>query len=140
MARLAGDLDRERAAASLREHFVRGRLTVEELSERTELVLRARSRRELRRPLRGLPLWDPRAVVESFTRALALVVFTAAWLMFSFVLVVVLGVTLIVHGATAPALVAFLLVWLVPTYLLARVWRLALGHGSPRREGTRKAA
>ena len=52
---LAGDGERERAAASLREHFVRGRLTLEELSERTEVALRARSREELRRSLDGLP-------------------------------------------------------------------------------------
>lgn len=127
---LAGDLDRERAAASLRDHFVRGRLTVEELSERTELVLRARSRRELRRPLRGLPLWNPRVAAESFTRALTLVVFTAAWLMFSFMLLAVLGVTLIVHGATGGELLAFLIIWLVPTYLLSRLWRKPRRHAS----------
>lgn len=120
---LAGDVDRERAAASLRDHFVRGRLTLDELSERTEMVLRARYRRELRRPLRGLPLWNPRAAAESFTRALTIVVFTGAWLMFSFTLLVLLGITLIVHGATGPALLAFLIVWLVPTYLLSRLWR-----------------
>ena len=120
---LAGDVDRERAAASLRDHFVRGRLTLDELSERTEMVLRARSRRELRRPLRGLPLWSPRAAAESFTRAVTLVVFTGAWLMFSFMLLAVLGLTLIIHGATGTELLAFLIVWLVPTYLLSRLWR-----------------
>ena len=126
---LAGDVDRERAAASLRDHFVRGRLTVEELSERIEQVLRARSRRELRRPLRGLPLWNSRAAVEAFTRVLTLVVFTGAWLMFSFTLLAVLGITLIVHGATGTELLAFLIVWLVPTYLLSRLWRRPRRHG-----------
>jgi len=126
---LVGDADRERATASLRDHFVRGRLTLDELSERTELVLRARYRRELRRPLRGLPLWNPRAAAESFTRAVTLVVFTGAWLMFSFMLLAVLGITLIVHGSTGTELLAFLIVWLVPTYLLSRLWR------RPRRRG-----
>jgi hypothetical protein len=125
---LAGDGDRERAAASLRDHFVRGRLTLEELSERTEMVLRARYRRELRRPLRGLPIWNPRAAAESFTRAVTIVIFTGAWLMFSFMLLVLLGVTLIVHGATGTELLAFLIVWLVPTYLLTRVWRRPRRH------------
>ncbi len=52
-----------------------------------------------------------------------LVVFTGAWLMFSLVLVLVLGLTALIHGASAPELAAFLLVWLVPTYLLSRLWR-----------------
>jgi len=120
---LAGDADRDRAAASLRDHFVRGRLSLDELSERTELVLRARSRRELRRPLRGLPSWSPREAAESLTRVATLFIFTTAWLMFSFVLLAVLGLTLIIHGASGTALLAFLLVWLVPTYLLSRLWR-----------------
>jgi DUF1707 SHOCT-like domain len=120
---LLGDGDRERAAATLRDHFVRGRLTLDELSERTELVLRARSRRDLRRPLRGLPLWSPRAAVETFARAATLVIFTGAWLMFSFMLLALLGLTLIIRGATGVELLAFLIVWLVPTYLLSRLWR-----------------
>ncbi len=120
---LAGDADRDRAAASLRDHFVRGRLSLDELSERTEMVLRARSRRELRRPLRGLPLWSPRQTAESLARAAVLVVFTGAWLMFSFVLLVVFGLTLVIHGASGVAMLAFLLVWLVPTYMLSRLWR-----------------
>jgi hypothetical protein len=125
---LVGDGDRERAAASLRDHFVRGRLTLDELSERTELVLRARYRRELRRPLKGLPHWNARLAAESFTRAVTLVVFTGAWLMFSFMLLAVLGITLIVRGATAVELLAFLIVWLVPTYLLSRIWRRPRPH------------
>jgi DUF1707 SHOCT-like domain len=44
----AGDCDRERAAVTLREHYVRGRLTLDELSSRTGAVLTARTRAELR--------------------------------------------------------------------------------------------
>jgi hypothetical protein len=120
---LAGDRERESAAASLREHFVGGRLTLEELSERTEAVLRARSRGELRRSLDGLPQFNVGSLVQGATRVAALVLFTGAWLMFSFVLLVVLGLTALVHGVSGTALLAFLLVWLVPTYLLTRVWR-----------------
>jgi hypothetical protein len=123
---LAGDGERERAAASLREHFVRGRLTLEELSERTEVALRARSRGELRRSLDGLPQLKVRALAQTVTRAAALVLFTGAWLLFSFVLLVVLAVTVLIHGASAIELAGFLLVWLVPTVLLSRLWRRGL--------------
>ena len=120
---LASDGDRERAAASLREHFVRGRLTLEELSERTDLVLRARSRDDLRRACADLPQFPHRLVAGAVVRGAALVVFTGAWLLFSLVLLLVFALTLLIHGATAVVLAAFLLVWLVPTYLLSRLWR-----------------
>ncbi len=123
---LAGDADRERATASLREHFVGGRLTLEELSERTNAVLRARSRQDLRRALDGLPQWHGRAIAQTATRAAAVVVFTGAWLMFSFVLLVLLGLAFLIHGVSGIDLAVFLLVWLVPTYLLSRLWRRAL--------------
>lgn len=120
---LAGDGERERAAASLREHFLVGRLTVEELSERTGLALGARSREELRRALDGLPPFNARGIAQTATRFAALVVFTGAWLLFSFALLVVLGLTALIHGVSGAALAGFLLVWLVPTYLLSRLWR-----------------
>jgi len=128
---LAGDQEREMAAASLREHFVRGRLTVDELSERTEAVLRARSLGELRRSLDGLPHFRAGAFLQSATRAATLVLFTGAWLLFSFALLVVLGLTALVHGVSGTELVGFLLVWLVPTYLLSRVWRRGPARRSP---------
>ena len=124
----ASDDDRERAASSLREHFVRGRLSVEELAERIELVLQARSREELRRAFKGLPQWTGRGVVDGVIRGAFLVVLTGAWLMFSFALFVVLGLTLLIHGASGVALVAFLLIWLVPTFLLSRFWRGTVRH------------
>ena len=127
---LAGDGERERAAASLREHFVRGRLTLDELSERTEVALRARSREELRRSLDGLPQLKVRALAQTATRAAALVLFTGAWLLFSFVLLVVFALTVLIHGASGMELVGFLLVWLVPTFLLSRLWRRGLTQRS----------
>jgi hypothetical protein len=126
---LAGDHDRERAAASLRDGFVQGRLTLEELSARTELALRARSQAELRRALDGLPqLPSARGIVQVVARGAALVVFTGAWLLFSFVLLVVLGLTLVLHGVNGVELAGFGLVWLVPTFLLSRMWRRGLSH------------
>jgi hypothetical protein len=131
----AGDGDRERAAAALKEHYVRGRLTPDELSDRAARVVAARSRSELRTALTGLPPASPRDLVAElpWARALArgamLAIFTGAYLLFSFTLVLVLALTLIVHGASGTTLLGFLVVWLVPTYLLSRLWH----RGQPRR-------
>jgi len=120
----AADQDRERAAAALREHYVRGRLTLDELSARTARVLRARTREDVRGALAGLPvMFDVSLAARSVARGAMLVVFTAAYLVFCFALLLVFGLTLLIHGASAPELVGFLVVWLVPTYLLARLWR-----------------
>jgi Flp pilus assembly protein TadB len=120
----AGDRDRERAAAALREHYVRGRLTLDELSARTGRVLSARTREELRAALVGLPVFlDVSLAARSVARGALLVVFTAAYLVFCLALLIVFGLTVLIHGASASELLAFLLVWLVPTYLLARLSR-----------------
>ena len=68
---------------------------------------------------------------QAAVHGVALALFTGAYLLFSGVLLLVLAVTLLVHGASASALVAFLVVWLVPTYLLSRLWRrrLVRPHG-----------
>jgi hypothetical protein len=119
----AADSDRERASATLREHYVRGRLTAEELGDRAELVVRARTRREVRTALRGLPMLpDARSALQAAARGALLVVFTGAYLMFCVALLLVLAVTLIVEGASTSALLAFALVWLVPTLMLYRLW------------------
>ena len=52
---LPAEHDRNRAAASLRRHYLLGRLSVDELSDRLELAFAARSQRELRQAFRGLP-------------------------------------------------------------------------------------
>jgi hypothetical protein len=54
-----GDRDRELATAALRRHFVAGRLSVAELSDRIEVTLRARSRADLDMAMQELPLvWE----------------------------------------------------------------------------------
>jgi len=126
---VAGDRDRERGVAALREHFVEGRLTVEELSARTERVLHARSRAELRSALHGLPLaQDLRSVGRAAARGAMLVLFTGAWLLFSFSLLLVLLLTVLIHGASASELLGFLVVWLVPTFFLSRWWHRPPPH------------
>jgi Flp pilus assembly protein TadB len=49
------DADRDRALSELSEHFETGRLTSDELDERSGQVLRARTGRELRALLSDLP-------------------------------------------------------------------------------------
>ena len=52
----ASDAERERVAASLREHCAAGRLTLEELSARLDEAYRARTGGELEAALRELPV------------------------------------------------------------------------------------
>jgi Domain of unknown function (DUF1707) len=50
-----GDADREAAAASLREHYAQGRLTMEEFSERLDATFAAVTQGQLNRVTRDLP-------------------------------------------------------------------------------------
>ena len=126
----AGDQDRDRAAESLREHYLSGRLTVDELSYRTDRVFSARSRADIRTALAGLPLL-PQAfgvmgygrIAQVALRGALLFAFTAAYVVFTCTLMLVLALVLIFSGASATTLVGFLVVWLIPTYLLSRLWR-----------------
>jgi hypothetical protein len=126
----AGDQDRERAAASLREHYVRGRLSVEELSSRTGRVFSARSRSDIRTALAGLPLL-PEAfgvvgygrIAQVAVRGAILFAVTAAYVVYSFTLALALALTVVFGGASVTTLLGFLIAWLIPTYLLTRLWR-----------------
>jgi hypothetical protein len=122
---VAGDRDRERAVALLREHYIDGRLTVEQLGRRVERVLASHSRWQIRRALAGLPVLETRAreAVQTVAHGAVLVVFTGAYLVFSFTLLAVFALVLLIHGASVAALLGFLVVWLVPTWLLGRLWR-----------------
>ena len=53
----ASDADRERVTARLRDHYAEGRLTSEELDERTSAALHAKTFGDLRRVMTDLP--DP---------------------------------------------------------------------------------
>jgi hypothetical protein len=50
-----GDADREAAAASLREHYALGRLTLQEFNHRLDAVFAASTQRQLRALTRDLP-------------------------------------------------------------------------------------
>jgi hypothetical protein len=50
-----GDADREAAAASLREHYAQGRLTLEEFNQRIDAVFAATTQSQLNQITRDLP-------------------------------------------------------------------------------------
>jgi hypothetical protein len=120
---LAGDVERRRAEATLREGYAGGYLTLDEFSRRTGRALSARSRWQLRRTLLGLP----RVPLAASIREVVLVVVTGAYVVFTLALALVLGVALLL-GASAATFVVFALVWLVPTYLYMRFRR---GYARP---------
>ena len=120
---LAGDLDRERAASRLREHYAGGYLTLDEFSRRTGRVLSARSRGQVRRALFGLSRPSLVDSTQSAVRDVVLVVVSGAYVVFSLVLALVLGLTVLLHGVSMSAFLAIAIVWLVPTCLFARLRR-----------------
>jgi len=120
---LAGDLDRERAASRLREHYAGGYLTLDEFSRRTGRVLSARSRGQVRRALFGLSRPSLVDSTNSAVRDLVLVVVSGAYVVFSLVLALVLGLTVLLHGVSMSAIVTIAIVWLVPTCLFAGLRR-----------------
>ena len=128
---LVGDRERERTAESLRRHYLSGRLSVEELSERTSVALTARSRRELAHALHDLPRpWQlpetfdaGKAAARALVRGGLLIALATIWSIFSLVLLVAFAFALIVHGPTLTEEVGFPLVWLAGTWLLWHAWR-----------------
>ena len=126
---LIGDRDRERAAAALRRHYLAGRLSVDELGDRTELAVRARSDRDLRRALRDLPpAWrDLQELVapaaNAVVRAGVLLGLVSVWIFASLVLLIAFAVAAAVDGASTAEVVGFPLAWLAIGYGLWRVWR-----------------
>ena len=59
-----GDAEREAVASQLREHYADGRLTLDELNERLDLALSAKTRADLNGVMRDLPA-TPRQVVPA---------------------------------------------------------------------------
>jgi DUF1707 SHOCT-like domain len=119
---LAGDGDRRRAEATLREGYAGGYLTLDEFSQRTGRALSARSRRQLGRALFGLPRSVAVDVAQTTVRDIVAVVVTGAYIVFTLALALVLGLALL-FGASTSTAVVFTLVWLVPTVLFARFRR-----------------
>jgi len=126
---LVGDRERERTAQELRRHYVAGRLDDAELSERLELVLRARSRWELAYALRRLPRVEE--LVGRVRHGALVALLGAVWLLLTVAIVVAFVAWVAAHGATLAGLIAFPLVWLVSSGVLYR--RAALSRRRLRR-------
>ena len=132
MSTLAANSQRERAVAALRHHFLQGRLTAEELAERCEQALQARTTAELRHALRGLPRIGE--AIEQVRTHVGLVVsiglIAAVWGLLSLVLLTAMVVAAIVGSGSA--LLAFPLVWLALT-----IWAVFASRSAIRRHRRR---
>ena len=115
-----GDPEREQTSRALQRHYVEGRLDEVELSERLELVLRARSRSDLRVALRQLPGRGAGDIGLRVRHGALVAVVTVTWLMLSTALLVAFLIWLATNGASVAGLVAFPAAWLVISGLLYR--------------------
>ena len=130
---LLDDGERDRAVAALRRHYVHGRLTLDELSARVELVLQARSRDDLAAAFRALPAWPllfqdslptaARAGLRTAVRTVAALALASTWLVLSVLLVFGFAVAAVVHGPTLAGATAFALVWAGMSAVLWLVWQ-----------------
>ena len=127
---LPADRDRDRAADSLRRHYLRGRLTVEELSERLELALGARSDRELGRAMRGLPApWSASELRplasnagQAAKRTVLFLALAGFWCFLSLLLLIAF-VAVLAAGGSGLEVLAVPLIWLVASWMVWRAWR-----------------
>jgi hypothetical protein len=130
---LVGDRERERAAASLRRHFVQGRLSIEELGTRAELALAARSRSDLRTALHDLPrLWETgvasefvdsaTATVRRGLRFVQFVMLAGVWALLSLSIAIAFAVSVAVFGSSLVVALVFLTLWVAVTFALWRPW------------------
>jgi|SRR5690242_19176042 hypothetical protein len=116
-----GDQERDRTATALKEHYVRGRLSVEELTDRLELALAARRDADVRRALDDLPSpWRPEAVVRRAKRAAVVLAVWLLWCVVSLVLLVGFVVAVAVQGLTWTNALLFPALWLGCTLLARR--------------------
>lgn len=133
MAVLVGDRERDRAAQELQRHYREGRLTADELAQRVETALRARSGGQLASALKGLPAgwWtDPTALREAVhspiraVRNATILAGTAiVWLFWSGGLFVAFVAWLAANGPSLGALLVFPLLWFAVSWLLWTVSR-----------------
>jgi len=127
MSFLVGDPERERAAAALQRHYREGRLSVEELGQRLQAALGARTAAQLRAASRGLPprSVDAATVSEALRTPLrvarnAAILLAAGvlWLFGTFALLIAFAVWLLADGPSVAAVVVFTGLWLALSWLL----------------------
>ena len=119
MAVLVGDRDRDRAAYELQRHYRERRLTADELAQRLETALRARSGPQLRSALNELPApWSWADPVRTLRNAAILVGTAVVWMLWSLGLLVAFVAWLAANGPSLGALVVFPLLWVMASWLL----------------------
>lgn len=128
---LVGDRDRDRTASALRRHYVEGRISADELADRLDEALHARTRVDLMLAARSLPGHSPlqellgppaRAASQVVGRAFLLLVLASVWIVASFVLLLTFAAAVLLHGATATTVVGFPLGWALLTWIVWRLW------------------
>jgi hypothetical protein len=127
---LVGDRDRERAVALLKGHYVRGRLSLDELDDRLDVAIAARRDSEVRRALAGLPAaWRdqavgaPAAIAQAARRTAFVVAVWLLWWVASLVLLIGFVAGVLLQGLTLVTLLTFPALWLVCTVAAKRVAR-----------------
>ena len=131
---LVGDADRDRALALLRRHYAEGRLDRHDLISRVDVAATARSTRDVRVALRGLPnglleaVVAPRVLaglpaVRAAKRLAVAAIVSALWLFATMVLLIAFAVAALVGSASTPLAVFFALCWLGITFGSWRTWR-----------------
>ena len=133
MAVLVGDRDRDRAARELQRHYREGRLTADELSQRLETALRARSAKQLGSALKDLPAgwWadatELRETLHSPIRAVRNAAILAGtvvlWLFWSGGLFVAFVAWLAANGPSLGALLVFPILWFAVSWVMWSVSR-----------------
>jgi Domain of unknown function (DUF1707) len=128
------DADRDRAVAELSEHFEAGRLTADELEERTGLALRARTGNELAPVLADLPPTStrPGAPTGGIPAAPAARIALPGWM----VAVACVSLALTIASVLGHGHQVFIPVWLIPIAVLcvrrrARATRQERGSAAP---------
>jgi hypothetical protein len=127
---LPADSDRDRAAASLRRHYLRGRLSVEELSDRLDQAFGARSDHEIRGALRDLPApWHRSELPELAAtaghvakRTVQFAGLAALWCFLSMLLLIAFVVVVATNGSGVEA-AGVLVIWLGATWVVRHAWR-----------------
>jgi hypothetical protein len=130
---LIGDRDRERAAAQLTQHYVRGRLSLDELTERLDRTLSARRDTEVRDAFRDLEApWHEQAAaarqaVEGTWRAARRAAFAVAlwslWWVASLFLLIGFMASLLANRVTWTNTAVVLALWLLATFAVRRTTR-----------------
>lgn len=130
---LIGDRDRERAAAQLTQHYVRGRLSLDELTERLDRTLSARRDSEVREAFRDLEApWHEQAAaarraVEGTWRTARRAAFAVAlwslWWVASLFLLIGFMVSLVAGHVTWTNTAVVVALWLAATFAVRRTTR-----------------